>query len=97
MAVFGALAAFSSSFGFPNSAFVLISFNDIPPGKKIQGAKGGLLQKFPFIYDYTPLSASSGLVVISPYRRVFRGKQFSNGTMFRAQRIRPHPVATMVI
>ena len=41
--------------------------------------------------------ASSGLVVISWYRRVLRGKLFSNGTMFPAQRMSPQPADTLVM
>ena len=44
-----------------------------------------------------PRKASSGLVVISWYRRVLWGKLFSNGTMFPAQRISPQPAATLVM
>lgn len=41
--------------------------------------------------------ASSGLVVISLYSWVFRGKLFSKGTILPAQRISPQPAATLVI
>ena len=58
----------------------------------MQGAEGGPLLQYNFIYGYAPLSTSSGLVVINWYRRVLRGKLFSNGTMFPAQRIRPQPL-----
>lgn len=40
---------------------------------------------------------SLGLVVISWYRRVLRGKLFSNGTMLPAQRMRPQPADTLVM
>lgn len=54
-----------------------------------QRAEGGPLLQYSFIYGYTPLRTSSGLVVISWYRRVLRGKLFSKGTIFPAQRMRP--------
>ena len=37
------------------------------------------------------------VVVISWYRRVLRGKLFSNGTMLPAQRMRPQPADTLVM
>lgn len=62
-----------------------------------QRAEGGPPAGIGFLYGYTPLRASSGLVVISWYRRVLRGKLFSKGTIFPAQRIRPQPAATLVM
>ena len=61
------------------------------------GTKGGSLLRCSFMYSYTPLRASSGLVVISWYSRVLRGKLFSKGTMFPAQRMSPQPAATLVM
>ena len=46
---------------------------------------------------HIPRMASSGLVVMSLYSWVFRGKLFSKGTMLPAQRIRPQPAATLVM
>ena len=48
-------------------------------------------------HRHIPRIASSGLVVMSLYSWVFRGKLFSKGTMLPAQRISPQPAATLVI
>ena len=52
--------------------------------------------------DYAELlnaldSGASAKITINWYRRVLRGKLFSNGTIFPAQRIRPQPAATLVM
>src|SRR5699024_9809417 len=95
IAVFGALAALSSSLGLPPSGLVFISFKGIPPAKKNTGGRRRPPGKWQIHGCYTPLRASSGLVVISWYRRVLRGKLFSKGTMFPAQRMRPQPADTL--